>query len=384
MGPRLLALTLGSMLALVMDFPPAASAFHEGGVGYCDGCHDLHGPSGNSEGPDGTQSTQALLRGSDASSTCLRCHAEAGKPHNILSQDGSSFTAGGDFYWLTRSYAWSENGRWLSSPANSHGHNVVAADYGLTADGRRVLAPGGDYLAANLSCVSCHDPHGQRTGDGNGGIPISESGSYAGSSDDDASPGNYRLLGGKGYDRAGAEFSSDAPAAMASGHWRETDGNHVDYGSGMSEWCANCHGDMLGGAEAQHPAGADAVFSDWTATVYGAYLGSGDFSGSANSSYLALVPFERGVSDVSLLDPASTEGPEPEVSNVMCLTCHRAHASAFRSIARWDLSVSFLADSHPGSEDGRADAQNSYYGRDMAAEFGPYQRSLCNKCHAKD
>ena len=68
----------------------------------------------------------------------------------------------------------------------------------------------------------------------------------------------------------------------------------------------------------------------------------------------------------------------------MCLTCHRAHASAFRSIGRWDLSASHLADSHPGSEAGGAEARNSYYGRDIAAEFGPYQRSLCNKCHVQD
>jgi hypothetical protein len=355
MLPRLLVLTLASMLALVMTPPLAAHAFHDGGVGYCEGCHDLHGSSGNSEGSSGAPATRALLRGSDASSTCLRCHAEPREQHNILSSDGSSFTAGGDFYWLTESYTWREDGRWFSSLGDSHGHNVVAADYGLNADGRRSVAPGGDYLAANLSCVSCHDPHALSTVDG-----------------DDFSDG-YRLLGGWGYDRAGAEFSTEAPVAMAPADWRETDANHVDYGSGMSEWCANCHGSMQGGAGAQHPAGADAVFSDWEATVYDSYLGSGDFTGSAGSSYLALVPFERGVSDASFLDPASTDGPEPWFSNVMCLTCHRAHASAFRSIGRWNLSVSFLGET-----------QNRHGGRDIASEFGPYQRSLCNKCHVKD
>lgn len=373
MRPPLLALTLGSMLALVTNFPPAANAFHEGGAGYCEGCHDLHGSAESSQEPDGTPATSALLRGSDASSTCLGCHAETEEPHNILSQSGSAFTPGGDFYWLTRSYSWSENGLWLSSPADSHGHNVVAADYRLTADLRRSVAPGGGFLAENLSCISCHDPHGRSMGNGNGGISGFESGSY-------------RLLGGRGYDRAGAEsgFLSDAPVAIAPSRWRETDGNHVDYGSGMSEWCANCHGSMQGGPDAQHPAGEDAAFSSWTASVYSAYLGSGDFSGSASFSYLALVPFERGVSDTSLLDTASTEGPEAGISNVMCLTCHRAHASAFRSIGRWDFQATFLVDSHPGSEAGAADARNSYYGRDIAAEFGPYQRSLCNKCHASD
>jgi hypothetical protein len=144
---------------------------------------------------------------------------------------------------------------------------------------------------------------------------------------------------------------------------------------------------MLDSGAAQHPAGETAVITERTAAAYGAYLRSGDFSGNAASSYLALVPFERGVADPGLLDPASTAGPEPGGSNVMCLTCHRAHASAFESIGRWDLSAILLADSHPGVGDGGAsgeDAQHSYYGRDLAAEFGPYQRSLCNKCHAQD
>jgi hypothetical protein len=28
--------------------------------------------------------------------------------------------------------------------------------------------------------------------------------------------------------------------------------------------------------------------------------------------------------------------------------------------------------------------RDSYYGRDMAARFGRYQRSFCNMCHLKD
>ena len=91
-----LALTFASVAALLSGLPPAADAFHEGGVGACEGCPDLHASGGQPEG---------LLRGSDPSSTCLRCHAEPLEPHNVMSDDGSSFPAGGDFYWLTRSYS---------------------------------------------------------------------------------------------------------------------------------------------------------------------------------------------------------------------------------------------------------------------------------------
>jgi hypothetical protein len=368
MEQRVLVLVPALILALLTGFPPAADAFHEGGTGDCDGCHEQHPSEGDSGEPtgNGAPTAEPLLRGSDASSTCLRCHAEIEEQLDVLSGDGSCFNAGGDFYWLTRSYAWMEDGQPRTSAGDSHGHNAVAADYGLLPDGRLAAAPGGDYPAADLSCVSCHDPHGQQTG-----------------SSDDSFAGSYRLLAGRDYSAAGVTFSNDAPVALAPSYGSETDDNHVDYGSGMSEWCANCHGAMLDTSAAQHPAGHTAVFTERTAAAYGAYLRTGDFSGDAASSYLALVPFERGVADPGLLNPASTAGPESGSSNVMCLTCHRAHASAFESIGRWDLSAASLADSHPGPSDG-GDAQNSYYGRDLAAELGPYQRSLCNKCHVRD
>ncbi len=378
MGWPQLAVVLASIVALLSGVPSAASDFHNGGVGDCDGCHDLHTSGGRLGG---------LLRGSDASSTCLRCHAARGGLHNVLSGDGSSFTAGGDFYWLTRSYAWIQDGRARTSPADKHGHNVVAVDYGMGSDIDLAVAPGGNYPSSDLSCVSCHDPHGRRTGDGNGGFPVDRSGSYQGDFPDGTFAGNFRLLGGLAYRTSTTIFANDAPVATAPTYWAETDDNHTDYGSGMSEWCTNCHSSMVGRGSSQHPSGRDAIFTERTASSYASYIQSGSFSGAADTSFLALVPFERGVSDASLLDPASTTGPEAGVSNVMCLTCHRAHASAFQVAGRWDLSATLLADSHPAFGDngaGASDARNSYYGRDLTADFGPYQRSLCNKCHVGD
>jgi hypothetical protein len=103
-----------------------------------------------------------------------------GGPHSVLSGDGSCFNAGGDVYWLTQSYDWIEDGQSRTSPADSHGHNAVAAEFGLAADGRLSVAPRGDYPVADPFRISCHDPHGQRTGEGNEAGPISGSGSYPG------------------------------------------------------------------------------------------------------------------------------------------------------------------------------------------------------------
>ncbi|NNG45641.1 MAG: cytochrome C, partial [Deltaproteobacteria bacterium] len=140
------------------------------------------------------------------------------------------------------------------------------------------------------------------------------------------------------------------------------------------------------GTGKSHPAGNDVKLGREIIGIYNTYVKTGDMSGARPTAYLALVPFERGTSDKSVLDPLSTQGPD-ENANVMCLTCHRAHASAFQSVGRWDFRATFIARSHPQAGDAGAagnDEMDSYYGRDVDAQFGSYQRSLCNKCHLKD
>jgi len=121
-------------------------------------------------------------------------------------------------------------------------------------------------------------------------------------------------------------------------------------------------------------------------TNYNIYVRTGDLTGTRATAYLALVPFERGTSQPTSTDPTSTQGPDPN-SNVMCLSCHRAHVSAFPDAGRWDFQADLIADSHPKNSDAGATANdqlNSYYGRDMVSIFGEGQRSLCNKCHVQD
>ena len=101
------------------------------------------------------------------------------------------------------------------------------------------------------------------------------------------------------------------------------------------------------------------------------------------------MPFELQETDPAVLvaRSVSLEGPDG-TNNVMCLTCHRAHASAFNNITRWDTETTeFLAHSLPGATQLAAMGaipDSAYYGRDIGTEFGEYQRSLCNKCHIQD
>lgn len=375
----------------------SAKSFHFGGVGSCDNCHSMHNAR-DTDAMAGNKS-KSLLLASDPSSVCLNCHAGVGGENSasVFSTDGSAMTPGGDFYWLTKTFTWFDG----SSDGDSHGHNVVALDYNLGQDLRLVQAPGGTYQSADLGCTSCHDPHG-KAGGGTlaGSQPVTVSGSYGEQPAVDTRAGNYRLLGDFNYNGGqaaqGYSFVYAAPVARQNINLRfsETDSSHVDYGTGMSEWCGNCHagillGDHSGGGDFEHPSGSIETLDSDIASMYNSYINTGELlalgsgTGSAADSYLQFVPFERGVSDQQQLVPTSTQGPNSN-SRIMCLTCHRAHASAFGSIGRWDFTAELLAASHPGAGDGGvsgSDVSYSYYGRDISVEFGSEQGPFCEKCH---
>jgi predicted CXXCH cytochrome family protein len=179
----------------------------------------------------------------------------------------------------------------------------------------------------------------------------------------------------------------------------------VAYGSGMSEWCQNCHtnvhldGYVTGRQGLRHPAGDGAPLHAGQYDVYNAYVPSGDMSGTANTAYNSLVPFEQGKGTTLATLKNQAAGGENilagPTSNVMCLSCHRAHASAFDNMVRWDQQATFLTNG-TGFTEGittgatpRSTQQTTagYYDRPAtvgATALGPYQRSLCNKCHGKD
>lgn len=370
------------LLAILLPATPlAAQSFHSGGVGSCNGCHLIHR---NASGP-----TQVLLQANDPSSICLNCHAGSGGPHSIsvLSQDGSALSPGGDFYWLTRNYSWTGG----QSPGYSHGHSIVALDYNLSSDPVRARGPGGSYASTLLGCTSCHDPHGRSAS----GPALAGSGSYGDVTPPGAVLGTYRLLGDVGYDAGGSTssyiFNQAAPVARQSSTARygESATSHVDYGSGMSAWCGNCHAGLLnnnhmtGSSSFGHPSDSSQLLTPEIIDIYNSYVTSNDLSGAIDSAYLQFVPFERGVSDPALLDPDSSRGPGAG-ARVMCLSCHRAHGGAFRHSGRWDFTAPLLAASHPAPGDSGAtimDVANSYYGRDIAMEFGANQGPFCEKCH---
>lgn len=396
-------------LSLCWVFIPVGrcgEVFHNGGTGDCQGCHTI----------------PPKLLGTDASSTCLGCHQAGGRitlagQHQVATNPGTSplcaqLSPGGDFCWLKKDYRWSVSEVRIrqSSDGDSHGHNIVAIDYGYGPDSVHTVAPGGIYPAASLSCISCHDPHGnyRRLADGTiatAGPQVLASGSYANSPD--PTPGGavgvYRMLAGKGYQPINAPgvpvFTADPPAAVSPPHYNRAETfspTRVVYGAGMSEWCLNCH-PQLNGIN-KHQVGGSAVLTAEIISNYNKYISSGNMTGSHSTAYTSLVPYEVGLKDYARLKmlavSAGSSGPSGG-ENVMCLTCHRAHASGWDHMLRWNMQGDFIvyAGEYPGIDNatppefaqGRsvAETRKAMYDR-LAGAFASYQRNFCNKCHGQD
>jgi predicted CXXCH cytochrome family protein len=351
-------------LVLVIGLSASAVlAFHDGGVAECAGCHTMHnsqdGAVVDSNNPGGNE---YLLNNGNATDTCLRCHAGYGQ-----FAGGSGYGPGGDFYWVTRTFSWSAHGRTYYSQGDSHGHNVISPAYGIAQDATLTEAPGGDFLSQYLRCTSCHDPHGNQ---------------------------NFRLLYGteEGPKYNGGRYAFASPAPEAKGNSRrtinsdgeETNAMHTVYKNGMSDWCANCHTDFHSDNTTNfvHPTGEE--LGSTVAANYNAYVSSDQITGgSAATAYLGLVPFEDVDVDLETVDTENYTAGPTGVDQVMCLSCHRAHASPFGDAARWDMAETFLVDSHPNTGDidfVQSDVDNAYYNY----TFVTNQRSLCNKCHVKD
>jgi hypothetical protein len=411
---------IAGCLMFALGMSGVAFAFHSGGVAECGGCHSMHAPKAGGS---------SLLIGTDQSSTCLDCHEHAGdtgpSSYHVSTAEidmpaGTAplqRTPGGDFGWLKKTYTFTVRGVVNTEQGATHGHNIVATDKGYAADPTNTTAPGGTFAAADLGCQSCHDPHGKyrRLAAGTivtAGAPIKASGSYNGASNEpDATNavGAYRLLAGLGYTKGGVTFTG-VPAAKAPSTYNQTEATNqvrVAYGVGTltghatwSNWCGTCHGAMHSTGNYVHPVDRGMAGSASGGTVsgvignYASYVKSGDMSGQLATSFTSLVPFASNTGDYAALallasntnSAASLVGPSSG-DQVTCLSCHRAHATGFPEMLRWNMENEFMVvnGAYQTQQRGRAtlESRAGYYDRPETV-FASYQRVLCNKCHAKD
>lgn len=330
-------------LLVALSLPAGGAAFHDGGVASCRGCHIMHDSEEGYPGPGGYA---MLLIADTPTGVCLTCHA--GGFGNVLGDDPllppDEKGAGNFVFLLEDNLNDGPNGANQPIPGHAAGHSVVAPAYGLVQDPDWTYGPGGTFPSAELGCTSCHDPHGADT---------------------------FRLLRGVGPVQGGIfDFVNPAPdgAGIDIGptSGAEAANNHSAYRSGFTDWCANCHGDYhehSGDSDFEHE--PDHSFGGASARRYNEYLGD-DNPGGGNqaSAYLPLVPFEDAE-----MTTIRTFGPT-SASRVMCLSCHRAHASSAPRSGRWDFNVDLL--DQDGIASGSWPIPNPY---------GPNQGPLCAKCH---
>ena len=322
-----------------------AEAFHEKGVASCEGCHIMHSTA------DGFEvvlqpGNEALLKGPSPSDVCLLCHAEG--PAAVFGMDPVTpppEKGGGNFVFLLEDNL-NDGPDGVAEPilGEAAGHSITAPGFGLIGDSRHSVSPGGQFPVSELGCTSCHDPHGNT---------------------------NFRMLNGDGQVQDDL-FTFVFPAPVADGiglrSGAESRTNHTAYRSGMSDWCANCHGryHQRGSTSSafEHP--SERELGPETGNHYRFYNGDEDpTGGTPATTYLPEVPFED-----RKVTTGSTRGPVPG-ARIMCLSCHRAHASSAPSSGRWDFNVTLLSD------DGR---QSGSY--PIPDPYGsPNQGPLCHKCH---
>jgi hypothetical protein len=202
-------------------------------------------------------------------------------------------------------------------------------------------------------------------------------------------------------------FANPAPDAVVSSSYNAASSDVatvagqkdlVAYGQGMSEWCANCHTGLHNSTyptNLRHPAGNAAHLTADIVTNYNSYITTGIMTPNSNQ-YSALAPFELGSGDydgtTGLKAFAAAPTAATTSNNVLCLSCHRAHASGFESMTRYYLNGTFMTVAggtydNTGAVDGlTSDLQVAAYNGRPATAFGAAgnARNYCNKCHAKD
>jgi predicted CXXCH cytochrome family protein len=322
---------LAALVLLLLLPPPQASGAVKG---RCKDCHDMHGSQGG-------ELSGALTEGG-----CLGCHAmepagdvnivvtgETRTPQVIHHMEGGDLAAG-NFYYVSEDF----------SPHYENGHNVQGIS--LQEDPPMDIPPGfinGVQIPGGtgptfwpkekqLTCAGTWGCHGDRR------IEDPFEAVYGAHHEDDSTIDgstvgkSYRFLFGvTGVEHPDWEYL----ATQSSHNGYKGDGQHQSMET-ISYFCGQCHGlfhpnPFLGGTAAlggtvwhRHP--SDVSFAD----VH---------IGFADSEYEEFVIYSLET-PVAFAEPTGEETRVDQQSIIMCLSCHRAHASPFPDIMRWAYTES--------------------------------------------
>jgi len=322
--------------------------------GACVDCHTMHN-SQNGTAVVGEGPYRALTTGD-----CVVCHSDSGPATvptvvSMSSEPQYTFgakddvTAGGNFYWV------------IQSGGDAKGHNVNGT--GATLPDSNIgsyTPPGyvpsyGTYGRSHswekaLTCAGTYGCHG----DPNKEDPFASiSGAHHGNELCNSTAGNcdgstvaksYRfLLGIKGTEDPDWELTLST--TDHNGYYavdEDSDSGPADTAS-INYLCGECHGQFHKDTEGsnyaspwlRHPTDYD--MNNVSSKEYGQYPNTTLFSGklgvSNTGDYFAEVPVgnKDGVVKSQVL-----QGGDDAI--VLCISCHRAHATPYDDILRWDYS----------------------------------------------
>jgi predicted CXXCH cytochrome family protein len=276
MNMRLMVLLITGVFLLVgLIFPGAVITgdWHYGGKLACSDCHTVHDSGGNIPlRYDGVAApAPSMLRAATPMALCVYCHdgSRGDAPDVIAPVTYVPDPAGGFF-------------------ANTGGTGSFKAhDLAMQP---AVTAPGGT-ATFSLTCISCHDPHGNA---------------------------NYRNL------RVDPTGTGGAPAVTVVAKQKVTANgsnpsavyipSNVTYKSGMSQWCGSCHTNFLGKSMDKEGVGSPWLRHPSDVTISTAKnVDKARWSGTITNR----VPVQSPNDDTI---PSADD-------QVFCLSCHKAHGS---------------------------------------------------------
>jgi hypothetical protein len=309
-------------------------------TGACVNCHTMHNSQGGAEMQlkDGETDPQGnLVRG-----TCVGCHGStpAGADNIVTNipqvwHAAATDLAGGNFKYVLTD--------------DTYGHNVqnIAA-----ADPTLANTPPG-YAAAmdpsssqyqtgsRLTCAGANGCHGNRDettdyaavkGAHHASDAVLKFGGIVEASQGASVATSYRFLykvkGGEDTDWQNTVAAADHNEYKGAVYAARTTMAWADVNT-ISELCAECHGSF-------HMSGATGIgtATPWIRHPTDVLIpNSGEYA-SISTTYNPTVPVARAAI------PAAASGTVAAGTDiVMCLSCHRAHASGYADILRWDYST---------------------------------------------
>ena len=284
---------------------------HSGDVSNCIGCH--------AQNASGTQNILPVPNG-------------GGIPQVLHHMSGGDL-AGGNFYYVADGY----------NPDYSKGHNVAGIS---TKQSPPMDAPPGFKgsviitggvgpvtwtTTKQLTCSGTWGCHGDRT------IEDPYQSIYGAHHTDDsvidgASVGtSYRFLYGvKGKEHKTWEYQ----ATVDNHNGYQGDRNYSSMNT-ISYLCGECHA-----AYHLHPnlGGSTQVGFGTPWLRHPADIALGNVAGYSSSEFSGYMNYDLDT-PVAFTNPTGTETVVDGNSIVMCLSCHRAHASPYKSMLRWDYSA---------------------------------------------